>query len=182
MCPKFGISSPGRKRNRHHKCNVCHGVGRTMSPYLWGCQLLHLFPRYTKAVSIPSPITQLISLSINMAYSSAFHYAGALEHIMWHSLSGTKDFKQAVGKIYISFYNLGLLLNTKNRGFQGAILNSLRLKIDRPVLYERFVLNILCLEVPPHSSFDSSYSVIVRSSRASKVDNIRSLSSYRYLT
>lgn len=153
MCTKLRTTSPRRKRNRHHKCSVCHGVGRTMSPYLWGCHLLHPSPRYTKAVSIPSPIPQLISLSINVAYSSAFHCAVALEHIMWHSLSGTKDFEQAAGKICISFYNLGLLLNTKNRGFQEAILNSLWLKIDRSVLYGRFVLNIVGLEVPTPPSF-----------------------------
>lgn len=69
-----------------------------------------------------------------MAYSSAFHYAVPLEHIMWHSLGGIKDFEQAVEKIYISLYNLRLLLNTKNRVFQRAVLNSLRLKIVRPVL------------------------------------------------
>lgn len=47
-------------------------------------------------------------------------------------------------------------------------MSSLRLKIDRPVL------NIPGLEVPTHSSFDSSYSVIVRSSRASTVFTITS--------
>lgn len=41
------------------------------------------------------------------------------------------------------FYNLGLILNTMNSGFKWAILKSLRLKMDRPVLQEKFVLNML---------------------------------------
>lgn len=75
-----------------------------------------------------------MGLSSNMAYSSIFRYGVALEHMMWNTSSGTKDFEQAIGKMYVSFYNLGLILNTKNSGFKGAILNSLRLQIDRPVL------------------------------------------------
>lgn len=83
---------------------------------------------------LPALSHRLISLSSNMVYSSIFQYGVVLEHIMWNISNKTKDFEQAVGEVDVSFYNLRLILNTKDGVLKGAVIYSLRLKMDRLAL------------------------------------------------